>query len=90
MASLFPAVIFLALLSPLLAKELGESKGKDIPLFSSPRGIVSITLTIRSFMLIFHLGMMIKKILLVKSNINNHVRNYKRNVSHGKLVVRKV
>jgi hypothetical protein len=42
MASLLPAIILLALLSPLLAKELGESKGKDIPSFPSPRVVMSV------------------------------------------------
>jgi hypothetical protein len=42
MSSLLPVSILLALLSPLLAKEVGESKGKDIPSFSMPRVALSV------------------------------------------------
>jgi hypothetical protein len=43
MASLLSAIILLALLSPLMAKELGESKGKNIPPLPSPRVVLFIT-----------------------------------------------
>jgi hypothetical protein len=85
MASLLPAVFLLALLSPLLAKELGESKGKDIPLCPSPRGMLSITLTTRSFIIILHFISLkslvsvttlelIKKMYLLVCKV--HIKNY--------------
>jgi hypothetical protein len=41
MSALLAAGVLLVLLSPLLAKELGENKGKDIPSFPKPHVALS-------------------------------------------------
>jgi hypothetical protein len=58
MASLLPAIILLALLTPLLAKELGEIKGKDIPSFPSPRvvNVHNLNYSLLHADFLFHLG----------------------------------